>query len=454
MNKTIILIAATLTLAACGGGTTQNASTGTDGAQTDATTSAQTNVESPAASEQKPEEAPDPFEVNNEKAVYNILKILTERNPPVWSKERLTEIDNNYKESGSEYRWNNNYVDFDDIEVNCLYLKKGGYYVMVLADGYTENPKQLTYFYENGNLKDVPKSEFIPQPTINDLYANADKFPKKAFEILDNEIKNKSSYVYRNGTLSVMFDPGKQSDDGSYTLPASLKGLKAKEKDGLIFPVAHYEWDGERFVRSADDKPLEEDLKLLEQPKIATPSDDVVYEILSKISKVRSNRFGRDKIKVYQEDSGNGVLIFTTDDGGDGAAYHVLSCFALNDGGYFVIMKSNEYIKDDYYYYTYIDGKLTKADRTKYIPTPDVTDVFPDANKLSKAATNTIKKRLASMPAYDYKDGVLQISFNPNDYEDGESFITETLANIEGIDDVTTRPFAKYIWDGDQFVKQ
>lgn len=452
MKKQFLIIPiVAMTLCACGGGTTTTSQQSLSSDGNDASDNTVQTEDSAQLAASK-----DPFLTNKERVVYNILKNFTERNPPLLSKERFKEIDDNFKEWGIESHWNNNCVDLDDIEVNCLYLKKGGYYVMALTDGYSDNPKRLTFFYENGNLKEVPKSEFIPQPTISELYANADKFPKKAFEIIDNEIKNGSSYVYRNGILSVMFDPGTRTEEDEYMLPAPLKGLKAKENNGLIFPVAHYEWDGERFVRFTDDKPLEEDLSLLEQPALTPCTEKVLYDVLALISKKNNGRFDRQNIMVADNLSDNSHLSFTTDDGGDGAAGHDLSCFPLSDGGFFVLFGSCNYTITEYSTYVYNGGSLQKVDKYKHLPKLDIGDFFPNPDKFSKAAQTVIKKKIETVPTYLYDKGVLKIGFDPHDFEEGEPYIPGALQSYSEFsgDDYYVMMPAPFQWDGEKMTRQ
>ena len=222
--------------------------------------------------------------------------------------------------------------------------------------------------------------------------------------------------------------------------------ISEMDTDGLITHddndnETYFRWDGEQFAKPATAAPV-------------PPDDKTVREILAQISKTRNGRFATNKIMVDDESCFPGCLYFTTDDGGDGAAWHRLSCFALSDGGYFVLLQSNEYIKNDYYAYQYADGKLTKIDKLKYLPAPAFDDIFPDAAKISKAAVATIKKKMAKAPEYyNYDDG-LHVSFDPYDYEDGESLLPPELENVKGLDGSTELPYAIYHWDGAQFVKQ
>ena len=209
----------------------------------------------------------------------------TEDNPLYLTKDMLENVEfiekNGNEEHCEFYVYGNEDEDEGDafIVSQCYPLKEGGYAVIFTRtsgcclcyyDDYS------TYYYENGLLTEA--TDLLPQTTINDFYSNADNFPKKAYDELDGCYKR---YLFdaKTNQLLITLDPYICIESIRVYLPKALRGLylkidedfedltESEQRDAIgegnfeLFPKIAFQWDGEKFVRDPDSKPLEEDLK-------------------------------------------------------------------------------------------------------------------------------------------------------------------------------------------------
>ena len=165
------------------------------------------------------------------------------------------------------------------VVVDCFPRTKGGYAVIFTKT----SGCCLCYFnhYEGFYYKDgvLTKAEdLLPVSSIDDFYSNADAFPDEAYYLLSN---SEEYYWFddEKNQLVTGFDPFICMESIRIYLPKALRGFYLKidesfedftereQRDAIdeggyqMFPTIAYNWDGERFVRDADSKPLEEDLK-------------------------------------------------------------------------------------------------------------------------------------------------------------------------------------------------
>ena len=233
MKKPFLIIPAiALALASCGGGNSnQNGGTATDTTATvetpqcDVSTTTDTVTSANAVTDIKQCIA---YEV--------LLKYAEKYDYP--SKQMVED------QFDSEYAQNQLAKDPEFVEaspgdgmmrLHCYPNKNGGYYVVVIFDEVCDCPGAYRYEYFNykdGNL--TKAKSLLPKTTINDFYANADKFPKDVFNILKPRATgNVYHYFYSDShKLTASFDGFEW--DGGYDIPAPLK--KYYEKKEASFP--------------------------------------------------------------------------------------------------------------------------------------------------------------------------------------------------------------------------
>ena len=224
MKKILIPLAIALTIASCGGR---------------ATAPADKNTEQPQASPDK------------ERIAYNILNTIAE-----------IKVDNFGKDAFNEIYWNgeNDYYEhleliFDEYAYffDCFPLKNGGYYVLFQNE---------TFTYKDGKLVKGPN--FLPKPSIDDFFADADKFPKDAHDAIQKKVETASSAYYDKDAEQLLVYVGIRNHDkeGNVSFPKALEKLIALDTDDNVpydmkYPNVRYIWNGEQFVRDPENKPLE-----------------------------------------------------------------------------------------------------------------------------------------------------------------------------------------------------
>lgn len=177
------------------------------------------------------------------------------------------------------------------------------------------------------------------------------------------------------------------------------------------------------------------------------PNYGVTLDILAEINKSHNDRFNRENIWIDPE-STEKHLIFTTDDGPDGAAYHTLCLFPLNSGGDLVLFIASD-VQNEYFTYIYNNGVVIKTDTNKYLPRPTFSDFYPDGCKYPKAACDIIKKKVANNPMYYVYNGQLSTTFEIWEYESGYD-LPPVLEDL-GEEFYMHLPQLKYQWNGEKF---
>ncbi len=225
MKKILIPLAIALTIASCGGR---------------ATVPADKNTEQPQASPDK------------ERIAYNILSAIAE-----------IKVDDFGKDAFNEIYWNgeNDYYEHLELHIfdeyayffDCFPLKNGGYYVLF---------QNQTFTYKDGKLVKGPN--FLPKPSIDDFFADADKFPKDARDAIQKKVETASSAYYDKDAEQLLVYVGIRSYDkeGNVSFPKALEKLIALDTYDDVpydmkYPNVRYIWNGEQFVRAPENKPLE-----------------------------------------------------------------------------------------------------------------------------------------------------------------------------------------------------
>ena len=235
MKKIIIpLLALALTIASCGGGTTQ-----TQGGDTNTTLS--------KAESAKEVESP------SEPLARNIMKQILETQKTLLTKAEYDDIKWDCDLSSEHIFVQSTLAQYS---LDCFPKGNDGYLVLfaiVIPDGYGVTEEYNFFTYKNGVI--AKTKDFLPKPQITDFYANSNQFPKDAVEALNEMINDDYSRLcyYSDNAFNIGFPY--DSDN----LPTPLRKFKRKEEPQ--FPTIRYLWDGEKFVRDPKDKPLEEDLK-------------------------------------------------------------------------------------------------------------------------------------------------------------------------------------------------
>ncbi len=225
MKKILIPLAIALTIASCGGR---------------ATVPADKNTEQPQASPDK------------ERIAYNILSAIAE-----------IKVDDFGKDAFNEIYWNgeNDYYEHLELHIfdeyayffDCFPLKNGGYYVLF---------QNQTFTYKDGKLVKGPN--FLPKPSIDDFFADADKFPKDARDAIQKKVETASSAYYDKDAEQLLVYVGIRNHDkeGNVSFPKALEKLIALDTYDDVpydmkYPNVRYIWNGEQFVRAPENKPLE-----------------------------------------------------------------------------------------------------------------------------------------------------------------------------------------------------
>ena len=164
-----------------------------------------------------------------------------------------------------QFNWQHGPYDEDlDGYLDCFPLKDGSYFVMftVVETGDYEHYLHHYYTFKDNVLTESDK--YLPHPTINDFYTNADKFPKKVSAALTEEI-NTAEYTYDQDEqkLIIWLNPW-MCDETGCELPDALKCFDRSgdsEDEYYTFPTIEYTWKDGQFVRNPDSKPRTEDLK-------------------------------------------------------------------------------------------------------------------------------------------------------------------------------------------------
>ena len=243
-KQSLIFSLAALTLFSCGGSSTQKQNNADNPATEKTDTVKQTDaVQNVSSTENKTAEK-IPFAAEIAKRIgenfYGALEATIGRENDDWK----------YQE----------HIAYENMALDCFPLKSGGYFVIqteiAMCDCEYETYK--SYVYSKSELK--ANNILLPCPKINDFYSNADKFPEAVREELEEKILTKTRYRYDSGALNITFDPYNCNEDNPESVLAEpIKGLELK--NGNIVPVILYNWDGEKFVRESESKPLEENLK-------------------------------------------------------------------------------------------------------------------------------------------------------------------------------------------------
>ncbi|MBQ3658351.1 MAG: hypothetical protein II956_16155 [Bacteroidales bacterium] len=249
------------------------------------------------------------------------------------------------------------HISYEGMRLDCFPLKSGGYFV-IKTDMIMDNCEYETYgsyVYSKSEIK--PNNVLLPCPKINDYYSNADKFPEAARKELEEKILTKTRYYYDSGALTVTFDPHCCNEDNpEIRLAEPILGLAAKE--GQRVPVISYTWDGEKFVRNPENKPLEEDIAYFEGcEKIS------VREIWNKIieySREEDMGLCADCWTIEYHDDAQ--IPYFEQLSSKGANLGELYCFQVKDG--YKIYYIDNTTDDGFFLYTfeYKDGKISMLD--------------------------------------------------------------------------------------------
>ena len=165
------------------------------------------------------------------------------------------------------------------VAADCFPLSDGGYAVIFTKTSgccLCYYSQYEGYCYKEGVLTEA--KELLPYTTIDDFYSNADSFSDEVFNLLANS----PGYFWfdnEKNQLVAGFDPYNCTESIRVYLPKPLRGMYLKidekfedyseneQREAIgggnfeIFPTIAYHWEGEKFVRDANSKPLEEDLK-------------------------------------------------------------------------------------------------------------------------------------------------------------------------------------------------
>ena len=322
------------------------------------------------------------------------------------------------------------------MRLHCYPNKNGGYYVVVIFDEVCDCPGAYRYEYFNykdGNL--TKAKSLLPKTTINDFYANADKFPKDVFNILKPRATgNVYHYFYSDShKLTASFDGFEW--DGGYDIPAPLK--KYYEEKEASFPSITYIWDGEKFIRDPECEPYEEDLSLFD-----IESDEV-----------REKKFLANLPKHYTDS----VYEFSTESIDEDADFHSGNFdyyfpYKNKEGEYFVLSVFQESSAGasscDFSSFNYKDGE--KKIIEDFLPVPKLSELInPDQREKHPELYNELEQ--------ECKDGIQYYSYNYDSY-------TKSLTLFLFFDDqdlwdkyneLTNGSLkSRYKWNGEKFVKQ
>ena len=158
-------------------------------------------------------------------------------------------------------------------------LSNGGWFILT---SYSEGCDCMEAFYDQYTYSGgkLTKASLLPRPGINDYYSNAKDFPKEAAEIIESAIDNSLTYNYLEGDskdyLTVRFD-AMMCDEMGWYLPKTINGLR--KKSSSPFPEITYVWDGEKFIRDSDSKPVKEDINLLRPTNDFASAGTTIHEL-------------------------------------------------------------------------------------------------------------------------------------------------------------------------------
>ena len=164
------------------------------------------------------------------------------------------------------------------LSIVCYPYNTGGYYVLVIWDWVFDRPDDEDYYsykFKDGIL--TRTKSLLPTPGIDDFFANANQFPKDAYDEIQKRIP---FYEYSASVGSVVasfkcFDYIGGKYFLGYKVPKPLQTyFKSRIQygdddegfyDGIPCGVS-YKWDGEKFVMSPNHKPLKEDITFFGLP--------------------------------------------------------------------------------------------------------------------------------------------------------------------------------------------
>ena len=264
-----ILLALALAIASCGGGkTTQNTSDGSQSADSTKTVETIGNT------------ADEPSTTDNatDSVVIQVARILAAQkdNPLTEDDVKLyiktyTSIYNRLNIHDFQPKG----IDGYGVSIHCYPYSTGGYYVLVIweLNGFRHGKEYHSYTFKDGKLAETQSP--LPTPGMDDFFANADQFPKDAYDEIKKRIPFYDYHWYYEKMI-VSFNcfeyVGGKSNMG-YKVPETLQTyFNALTGDGgehyRGMPCIKYRWDGEKFVldSDSDNKPFKEDLTYFGTP--------------------------------------------------------------------------------------------------------------------------------------------------------------------------------------------
>ncbi len=192
--------------------------------------------------------------------LYDILAEISKLHDGIFSREKIQEEDLS-TESHISFELNPEGDAMSFHNLDCFAMNDGGFFVCFRSYGYME-PVVETFIYKDGVLSKTDLQKYMQPLTINDFYSNADKFPKPAYDCLTSIIESKLKYMVSDGKLNIGMEVWQVGENG-YEIPAALSGFEEKDPNELT-PEIQLIWNGEKFVRDPENKPVEEDLKYFE----------------------------------------------------------------------------------------------------------------------------------------------------------------------------------------------
>ncbi len=252
MKKTLSIIAA-LILASCGGTTNHNVgtsdTTGGDGVHTVSTTD--TAATQPATADSKPANKP---------IVIEVAEKLAEKDLAGFSTNDLEKLEEYQPEHIFNFRpWDMG------IDIHCFPYKDDGCAVVVILDlvcdycGMASSKEYKLFSYKDGAITKI--NNLLPKPGIDDFYANAADFPKDTYNDLKKAIASTIWYSVTDDAKLLATAEVVKWDGEDRILAKSLVPL-IDNNESWDFPSTSYIWDGEKFVRDPESKPLTQDLKV------------------------------------------------------------------------------------------------------------------------------------------------------------------------------------------------
>ncbi|MBO4772039.1 MAG: hypothetical protein J5595_05840 [Bacteroidales bacterium] len=316
------------------------------------------------------------------------------------------------------------------VTANCLPHKNGGYMVLLFVEDMSEMQMNTYVFYYNDGEISNP-TNVLPYPTMDDYYSNAAQFPKDAYDAIA-EVAKYAVYTYDTDTkqLQISFLLFYSDDEIIKKYMAARKSLSG--------PKILYAWDGEKFVRTPDSKPFDEDLSIFgvegyvpKNPESIAMEAFKAYfatdpfeiglskqEYLDKYEKylIKKSPTVAETMGIYLEDK-------------NAARKLKIACYEFKKGGYLVIV--NEVVNEKFETFSFKDGKLT--------PLPNAfPQIDPEKTTIISPSEISLEGYFIDHFAYDgFEIHGINISMNP-----------ETMEMNADEDDVTY-----FKWDGEKFVK-